>query len=257
VTDLPVATPWFEAERLSDSVWRVTEPAAHRLMRANMFLIEGRYRACLFDTGLGVADLQAFVATLTSKPIVVVTSHTHLDHIGAHHQFQGSEILVHPREAGQLLTPEPDESLSFRQFGATAIADLVALGFRSDSPLIEALPSADFDIAGFRCRGVKPTGLVAQGDRIDLGDRVLDVHHLPGHSPGSIGLIDAARGEFFSGDAIYDGILIDSLPGSDPAAYRDTMRRIALLPVTTVYGGHNRPFGRQRMIEIAEAYLAG
>ncbi len=49
------------------------------------------------------------------------------------------------------------------------------------------------------------TRLLAEGEAIDLGDRHFEVLHLPGHSPGSIGLWEEATGIFFSGDAIYDG----------------------------------------------------
>jgi glyoxylase-like metal-dependent hydrolase (beta-lactamase superfamily II) len=42
---------------------------------------------------------------------------------------------------------------------------------------------------------------------IDTGDRHFEVLHLPGHSPGSIGLWEERSGTLFSGDAIYDGPL--------------------------------------------------
>ena len=58
------------------------------------------------------------------------------------------------------------------------------------------------------------------------------------------------------GAAIYDGPLLDDLPDSDIAAYLATMRRFRELPVSVVHGGHEPSFGRGRMIEIADAYLA-
>ena len=90
---------------------------------------------------------------------------------------------------------------------------------------------------------------------IDLGDRQLQVLHLPGHTPGSIGLWDEAGGELFSGDTVYDGGLIDNLPESDTAAYARTMTRLRTLPVEAVYAGHDQPFGRERLRELTEAYL--
>jgi len=61
---------------------------------------------------------------------------------------------------------------------------------------------------------------------IDLGDRVFEVMHLPGYSPGSIGLWEARSETQFSGDAIYDGPLLDEIPGSDITVYFDTMLRL-------------------------------
>jgi glyoxylase-like metal-dependent hydrolase (beta-lactamase superfamily II) len=90
---------------------------------------------------------------------------------------------------------------------------------------------------------------------IDLGDRAFEVLHLPGHSPGSIGLWEAASGILFSGDAVYDGPLLDELEGSDVVAYVATMRRLRDLPVTVVHGGHEPSFGCERLVAICTDYL--
>ena len=52
---------------------------------------------------------------------------------------------------------------------------------------------------------------------VDIGNRHFEVLHLPGHSPGSIGLWEEASGTLFSGDAVYDGPLLDELPTSNIA----------------------------------------
>ena len=79
--------------------------------------------------------------------------------------------------------------------------------------------------------------------------------HLPGHSPGSIGLWEAATGTLFSGDAVYDDALLDELPESDIGDYCRTMERLLTLPVNVVHAGHDPSFGRDRLREIARAYL--
>jgi glyoxylase-like metal-dependent hydrolase (beta-lactamase superfamily II) len=100
------------------------------------------------------------------------------------------------------------------------------------------------------------TWSLEEGAVIDLGDRAFEVMHLPGHSPGSIGLWDSRAGALFSGDAIYDGGLLDELPGSDIDEYVATIRRLRDLPVAVVHGGHEPSFGRQRLVELADDYLA-
>jgi len=107
----------------------------------------------------------------------------------------------------------------------------------------------------FSCPAAPPTRVVEQGDVIDLGNRVFEVLHLPGHSPGSMGLWEPATGIFFSGDAIYDGPLLDELPGSDVAKYLHTMRRLLQLPARIVHAGHDPSFDGARLRELAEAYL--
>ena len=99
------------------------------------------------------------------------------------------------------------------------------------------------------------TWVVDGGEAVDLGDRRFEILHLPGHSPGSIGLWEAATGTLFSGDAIYDGVLLDSLPESNIDDYVETMRRLRALPVRVVHGGHRPSFGRPRLVEIVDDFL--
>jgi glyoxylase-like metal-dependent hydrolase (beta-lactamase superfamily II) len=75
------------------------------------------------------------------------------------------------------------------------------------------------------------------------------------HTPGSIGLIDAEENDLLSGDAVYDGALIDTLPESDVAHYPRTMDALRTLDVDVVYPGHEGPFERERLHELAEKYL--
>jgi glyoxylase-like metal-dependent hydrolase (beta-lactamase superfamily II) len=100
------------------------------------------------------------------------------------------------------------------------------------------------------------TRLIDESDVVDIGDRRFEVFHLPGHSPGSIGLWEADTGTLFSGDAIYDGPLLDELDHSDISDYCATMERLVTLPVTVVHAGHDPSFGRERLREIASDYLA-
>ena len=73
---------------------------------------------------------------------------------------------------------------------------------------------------------------------VDLGNRSFQVLHLPGHSPGSIGLWEEDSGTLFSGDAIYDGPLLDGLEDSDIDDYLLTMERLQDLPVSVVLVGN-------------------
>jgi glyoxylase-like metal-dependent hydrolase (beta-lactamase superfamily II) len=105
-------------------------------------------------------------------------------------------------------------------------------------------------------RPARPTRIVEQGHVVDLGDRSFEVLHLPGHSPGSMGLWEKRTGTLFSGDAVYDGPLLDELEDSNIADYVRTMRRLRKLPVNIVHAGHSSSFGRTRLIELVDAYLA-
>ena len=122
-------------------------------------------------------------------------------------------------------------------------------------PMLTALPESDFNVQSFAIKPAKIGRVVDDGDLIDLGDSVFEVMHLPGHSPGGIGLWEKNTETLFSGDAIYDGPLLDSLHHSNIQDYIKTMNRLRELPVRTVHAGHDPSFGRDRLIEIANYQL--
>jgi hypothetical protein len=127
---------------------------------------------------------------------------------------------------------------------------------RTMDELITALPHAGYDPATYRLRPSRVTHIVEDGSAVDTGDRHFEVLHLPGHSPGSIGLWEEKTGILFSGDCIYDGALLDGLGHSDIPAYRASLKRLRRLPVTIVHAGHEPSFGRARLHELIDAYLA-
>ena len=237
---LPVAERWFEHRKLDDGISHIWEPHVIAFMRCNIWHVPGRERDLLIDTGMGMASLKDAISHLLDKPVIAFATHTHFDHIGSHHEF--AERLVHAGEADVLAAPTRDNTLIERYV---------------DDDAITALPRAGYRVADYAITPAPATRLVADGDVVDLGDRVFEVIHLPGHSPGSIGLWEKATGILFSGDAIYDGELLDGLHYSNVPDYLATMERLRGLPVTTVHGGHQPSFGRARMIELIDDYIAG
>jgi glyoxylase-like metal-dependent hydrolase (beta-lactamase superfamily II) len=125
-----------------------------------------------------------------------------------------------------------------------------------DDALVTALPYAGFDVADYVMKPARNVQAVDEGTIVDIGNRHFEVLHLPGHSPGGIGLWEAASGTLFSGDAIYDGPLLDEIDGAHIPTYVRTMKRLRDLPVEVVHAGHEPSFGRARLIELVDAYLA-
>ncbi len=250
---LQVADRWFAFERVSDDITRIWEPHAIRLMQCNIWHVRGRDRDLLIDTGFGVASLHAAAQHLFDKPLSAVATHAHLDHVGSLHEF--GERIVHRAEADDIAVASGNFSLYRADQPADFIASVERAGYEVGPTFITALPHADFNLGEFTRRAAPATRIVGEGDVIDLGNRVFEVLHLPGHSPGSIGLWEAASGTLFSGDAIYDGPLLDELPGSDIAVYRQTMRRLLRLPATVVHAGHDPSFDGQRLRSLARTYL--
>ena len=280
--DLPVAAGWFAWRRVAEGLTCLWEPHVHSLMRANVWHVRGKYTDLVVDAGLGVGDLRRALAglgLLGERPTLLVLTHTHVDHMGGAHQF--AERAVHAAEADWLLHPIPWHPLlpweyppEFRQYfldsdasagagdASAGAPDETSAATGSDASaddyrlVIDALPRIGFDPYAFVMTGAAAARTVAEGDVVDLGDRVLHVLHLPGHSPGSIALWNERDGALFTGDVIYDsGTLLDELEGSDTAEYRASMERLLRLPVQVVYSGHGEPFGRALLQERARAYL--
>ena len=169
------------------------------------------------------------------------------------HEF--SERWVHAAEADMARSAHYHVPLDLEAWSPERRAMIAHSGYRVEGGMLTAVPIAGYRVANYRLRGFEPTRLLQEGDVVDLGDRAFEVLHLPGHSPGSIGLYEHATQTLVSGDAIYDGPLLDNLPDSDVAAYRRTMERLLLLPVSIVHAGHDPSFGRERLQSLARAYL--
>lgn len=250
-----IASRWFERKQVSDDLTLLWEPHVHPLVRCNIWHVRGRDRDMLIDTGLGAASLKEEIQDLVDKPLTAVATHIHFDHVGGLHEFD--ERLVHADEAEGMANCKGFSGLSRASLGIEVLEGLAAAGCPIDEPyLIDAVPHEAFSPDDFVIRSAMATRIVDEGAEIDLGDRHFEVLHLPGHSPGSIGLWEAATGTLYSGDAIYDGPLLDEVSGSHIPDYVATMKRLRALPVDVVHGGHDPSFGRSRMIEICDAYLA-
>ncbi|HEY4214877.1 MAG TPA: MBL fold metallo-hydrolase [Steroidobacteraceae bacterium] len=250
---LEIAARWFEFERLADGITRLWEPHVIRVMQCNIWHVQGRDRDLVIDTGMGVASLTQAAAEIFDKPLTAVATHAHIDHVGSLHEF--SDRIAHAAEAEQLARRSENFSMLREDHSVEFIGGLERAGYEVDDSFITALPRADFDVRRFSCPPAPATRVVEEGDVIDLGNRVFEILHLPGHSPGSIGLWEAATGILFSGDAIYDGPLLDELPGSDIPTYLASMRRLERLPARTVHAGHDPSFDGARLRQLARAYL--
>ena len=252
---LKIADTWFQRQTMDDGITWLYEPHVHHFIRCNIWHVPGRDRDLIVDTALGIVSLREAARDLLQKPVIAAASHTHFDHIGSHHEF--GERLVHSAEATIMADGSAGMLLRVAGFGAR-IKDIEEAGYvmPEDGELLTALPYEGFDIDAHKLLPAAPTWIVEEGDVVDLGDRNFEVLHLPGHSPGSIGLWEAASGTLFSGDAIYDGPLIDVIAGGDIDDYIATMERLRDLPVSVVHGGHEPSFGRERLIEICDTYLA-
>lgn len=228
---------WFETAEVEPGIWAIYEP--HQWQEVISYLILGSQSALLFDTGNGIGDIRGVVAELTDKPVRVLNSHSHYDHVGGNHQF--TEILS-PMTA---FSRQMQDGLPH-----AAVADEV-----SPAALCRALPAGSTADA-HALRPYTLTASVADGDVIDLGDRQLEVLLTPGHTPDSLALLDREHGLLWTGDSFYEGPIWLFAPETDLADYRASMHRLAELApdLSALLPSHNTPRAApQRLEELSAA----
>ena len=232
------AGQWYDTRTLGDGVTWISEPFIKPFFRCNIWHVRGRDRDLLVDSGMGVVPLRRHVPLLSGRPLLAVASHSHYDHVGAHHEF--AERLAHPAEAPLLAAPTRK--------------NLLIEPWVTDE-IFTALPPAPYSSTTYAVKAAPVTGLLEDGDVVDLGDRRFEVIHTPGHSPGGIALFERTAGILFSGDIVYDGPLIEDLPQSNAGDYLRSMRRLLELPVRVVHGGHFPSYSGERHRELIGDWL--
>ena len=99
----------YEARVLQDGIVHVQEPHILPFHRSNIWFERGRQRSLLIDTGSGRVSLCEQVSILEERPVLAVATHSHFNHIGAHHEF--GERAVHPSEAHHQAEPDREAVL--------------------------------------------------------------------------------------------------------------------------------------------------
>ncbi len=181
-------------------------------LKTNCYLVacERTREAIAIDPGGDAEVILDAAATLAVQVKQIVLTHFHFDHLLAVEAViaaTGAELAIHESEAELLANPP-------------------AL-FRYFAPQIP--------------RGLVAGRLLADGDRLAVGDLSAEVLHTPGHSPGGISLWIASEGVVFSGDTLFrQGLGRTDFPGGDQdVLLRSIRERLLVLPDNArVYPGH-------------------
>ncbi|MGC4815012.1 MBL fold metallo-hydrolase [Micromonospora sp. DT228] len=241
---------WYTRAEAGSGLTRLSEPHVNELLSANFWWLRGNDRDLVIDAGLGVVALREAIPAMFARDPMVLLTHAHLDHVGGAAEF--ADRAAHPAEADLLAAGVPASLYGAELFDKLGID---AAGEPVPELMIDALPDPDYDPAAYRIAPMTLHRLLDDGDHVDLGGRTLTVLHLPGHTPGSVALLEERTGTLYSGDIIYEGALIDDLPNSDVADYRRSMEFLADLDVSIVHPGHGRSFDRARLRQLAQTYL--
>ena len=209
--------------KLREGVTRITDGIV------NEFLIEGSEKAVLFDTGLDLFNIRDYVSKITKKELIVVNSHFHPDHANGNHHFD----TVYIGEAD--LPTFTTEDVYFR-----LVDDIVTAVFEKYPKTKKLQPVIDKLL--MTKQGDTRYLPLKDGDEIDLGNKKLIVKNFPGHTPGSITLLDPALRFIYAGDASDMDIWMFTNPGCSLHEYAETGRRyykeVEALGYTKYRGSH-------------------
>ena len=145
-------------KQMTDCVYLLNEKSG-----CSAYLVIGSEKACLIDTMESEENIAALVKTLTDKPIIVVNTHGHPDHIHGNVYFD--DVYIHPADRNMAAMFMGDEQLSRRP----------------RLPLYHGLK---------------------EGDTLGLGGKTLEIYDIPGHTEGGILLLLKEDRILFTGDAI-------------------------------------------------------
>ena len=211
------------------------KPYLHLMDEGHMatgYIVEGDEKVCVIDTMNGFTDIKSYIRKFTDKPIVVVNTHGHPDHIFGNVYFD--EAYLHPKdlELAESFVTSPDFAAACEKYGLV----------------------------------MPPFKPIREGDVIDLGGKTLEVYELPGHTAGGIVLLLKEDRILFTGDAINHHLWM-MLDGCSPMAdLIKSLDRIMFLEEKAdfILHGHARDFDdislircmRQGAVEICEGKTA-
>lgn len=184
--------------RMDDQSWRIIDGFGKGTIYS--FLLCGKEKAVLIDTGMGFTDMKHITDQLTSLPVAVVNTHGHLDHIARNYQYETA--YLHPADEAVFLQ---HSSYDYRYF--------LLKGMLAEWKLPEwllKLPIASGQAKKFCTIPTRDNRRPLDDNMLlDLGERTIKVIATPGHTPGSVCLLDCERRQLFSGDTICaEGVLL-------------------------------------------------
>ncbi len=184
-------------------------------VQANCYIVVNENKECvIIDPGSQGEEVVNFIEKCALKPLGILLTHAHFDHIGAVDDVVEKwnvPVYVHEEEAPRLINPSINGSRMFH------MPDVV----------IETVPHH-----------------IEAGKELTIGSFTFKVYHTPGHSPGSLSYYLEEENALFSGDVLFEmGIgRTDLHEGDFETLQRSIREKLYLLPdETIVYSGHGNP----------------
>lgn len=224
--------PWpFEVTRLSERTLVLVEMDRFG-ERPHIYIVCGRKKAVIIDTGCGTVDLREFLWTLPELDglqLQVVNTHVHYDHIMGNHSFCTAGGTAMRARCLGICQGARDRAFS-ENWKETSLQKSVGASIDSFSV----------------------TQWLEEGHKIYLDDdavsdeECLHIIYTPGHTPDSISLYLPIENRIFTGDLIYPGSIYLFLQGSCLREFEESIDKLRRLvaeqpPGVVLSCGHITP----------------
>ncbi len=215
--------------KIAADTWQFTE----KFLGENVYcyLLVGEEKALLIDTAYGFTDIAGAVKEITSLPLIVVNTHGHFDHVTANYRFGKTYLHEKDRELYNLHTQRAYLEKLFRE--------IVGGGIKATAAVLVMRPKLKRMLG----HPVPETIALPECGFFELGGRKVEIIETPGHTQGSISLLDTKNGWLFSGDTCGDeGMLLHFPEATSAGEFHNTILRIRKLVddgiVTRNYPSH-------------------
>lgn len=207
-----------QVTQINDVTYRFTEKPFGEAVY--MYLLIGSEKALLIDTGYGLTDVPSAIQKITDLPVMVVNTHGHMDHIHGNHFYH--EIYL-AEEDGEVFSRHMDRAY--------------LVGLLQDILRENRLPLWLMKLPGLRGLVEKIVAACPAAHKplpeegyFELGNRRVEIIHTPGHTVGSISLLDQKNGWLFSGDTTCrKGVLLHFPESTDVMTYQNSLRKLKIL----------------------------
>ena len=212
-------------------------------MKSHLYLIHDQNEAALIDAHIASMAEQVIEKIQQVTPLsqlkTVILTHGHMDHMGASSLIKektGASIAIHIADAQYIEEPWTQFLTLYEAFGVT----------KQNYEEFQSMSGG---------KPVKVTRPLHHGDTLKVGSIELQIHHTPGHSPGSICILEPKSRTLFTGDALIPSEWYPTTLGvfQDATKYIQSLTRLSEMKIDTLCPGHGKV---RQGLEIEKEFIA-
>ncbi len=211
-----INSDWFDVGYVASKTYIIEEPNSSQDNVS--YLLIGNDKAIMFDTGSGENQpvdgfkIKPVIDQLTQVPATLLLSHFHFDH---------------------------NQNIS--EFSRIGFPDLPFLRQSVSADDIYNFTNDDLFVGNSPSQAKINEWLPVNTD-IDLGDRIIQLINIPGHTKESIAIIDKTNKIAFLGDYLYNGSLF-LFNNNDLITYKSSLDHLISMLTTDykLFGAHGTP----------------